>query len=195
MLTGLLRFIAEENAAHTAEALLAEFGTLGGILSASAERLSRSASASPHVVRYLGLLGQSIVETLRTEAMRTIEIRTGDDLVRYLYADMARKNAEEFRVLYLDTRRALIADEIANRGSLSEVVVHTREIVRRALDLGARHLILIHNHPSGDPSPSDADLRMTRELEQATRWFDIVVDDHIIIGRSGSVSLRRRGLI
>lgn len=187
--------MAGDRATQIAAALLSAFGSLADILSAPPERLAQTLAGETVISAYLGLIGQTLLHLLRAEALRGPEIRTGDELLNYLFADMARKTFEEFRVLFLDGRRALIADEVANRGSLSEVSVHTREIVKRALDLGAQRLILIHNHPSGDPHPSEADLRMTRELEQACRWFDMIVDDHLIIGRTGAVSLRRRGLL
>ena len=118
-----------------------------------------------------------------------------DALLDYLRADMAHEAIERVRVLFLNTRNALISDELMWKGAVDESAVHIREIMRRALDLQASAIIVVHNHPSGDPSPSKQDIRLTRDLAEAGRHLNVTLHDHIIIGASGYSSLRAMGLI
>ena len=108
---------------------------------------------------------------------------------------MARAQIEEFRVLFLDRKNVLVADEVQNRGTVDHTPVYPREIVKRALELGASSLILVHNHPSGDPTPSKADIAMTREIVGAARALAIAVHDHLVIGRAGHASFKSLGLL
>ena len=116
-------------------------------------------------------------------------------LFRSLMIDMAHLNHERVRVLYLDVRNRLIDDHLLADGSVDEATVHPREVVKRALDLGASALILVHNHPSGSPEPSRADIQLTNRIAEAGRLLGIVVHDHVIIGKTGHVSLRAKGLV
>ena len=116
-------------------------------------------------------------------------------LLDYLHADMAHHAIERFRVLHLNTRNMLIRDEVMSQGSIDQASVHVREVIRRAIDLGAAAIILVHNHPSGDPAPSRADIDITRAIADAARPLGIAVHDHIVIGAQGHVSLRAKGLI
>jgi len=118
-----------------------------------------------------------------------------DKLVAYLSSVMARAEVEEFRVLFLDARNRLLADELQARGTVNHTPVYPREVVKRALEVGATALILAHNHPSGDPTPSRADLEMTAEIQQAAAIMGIVLHDHIILGNGRHVSFRREGHI
>ena len=118
-----------------------------------------------------------------------------DRLLDYLTVAMAHRSIEEFRVLYLDNRNRLIADEIASRGTVNHTQVYVREVVKRALEKHATALILVHNHPSGETSPSRDDIEMTREVERAAATMEIVVHDHLIIGKGRWTSLRREGLM
>jgi DNA repair protein RadC len=108
---------------------------------------------------------------------------------------MARSPHEEFRVLFLDRKNILIADEVQARGTIDHTPVYPREIVKRALELGASAIILVHNHPSGDPTPSRADIEMTREVAAAAKALNIAVHDHLVVGRSGHASFKSLGLI
>jgi DNA repair protein RadC len=108
---------------------------------------------------------------------------------------MAREQTEAFRVLFLDRKNILIADEVQNRGTIDHTPVYPREIVKRALELGASSLILVHNHPSGDPTPSRADIEMTREIASAAKALHIAVHDHLVIGRGGHASFKSLGLL
>lgn len=116
-------------------------------------------------------------------------------LIDYLTIDMAHLNHERVRVLYLDTRNRLILDHLLTDGSIDEAAIHPREVVKQALDLGASALILVHNHPSGSPEPSRADIHITGRIAEAGRLLGIVVHDHVIIGKEGHVSLKAKGLI
>ena len=116
-------------------------------------------------------------------------------LLDYLTIDMAHLTVERVRVLYLDTRNRLIVDHHVGDGSVDEAAIHPREVVRKALDVGATALILVHNHPSGNPEPSRADIDITRRIAEAGRLLGIVVHDHVIVGREGHVSLKAKGLI
>ena len=108
---------------------------------------------------------------------------------------MARSEKEEFRVLFLDRKNDLIADEVQNRGTIDHTPVYPREIIKRALELGASSIILVHNHPSGDPTPSKADIAMTREIAGAAKALSIAVHDHLVIGRGGHASFKSLGLL
>ena len=116
-------------------------------------------------------------------------------LIDYLTIDMAHLTRERVRVLYLNARNMLILDEHSGDGSIDEAAIHPREVIRRALDLGATALILVHNHPSGNPQPSRADIDITRRIAEAGRLLGVTVHDHVVIGREGHVSLRAQGLI
>mgnify|MGYP000181445056 CR=1 FL=1 len=116
-------------------------------------------------------------------------------LIDYLTIAMAHLKVEQVRVLFLDVRNQLIADEVQGEGSIDEAAVHPREIIKRALDLGAGAIILVHNHPSGSPEPSRADIQITNKIAEAGRLLGVVVHDHVIIGRQGHVSLKAKGLI
>jgi DNA repair protein RadC len=118
-----------------------------------------------------------------------------DALMAYLNAVMARERVEQFRVLFLDTRNRLIADEAQSRGTVNHTPVYPREVVKRALELHATAIILAHNHPSGDPQPSRADMDMTREIAAAASALGIVMHDHVIIGNGRWLSMRREGML
>lgn len=116
-------------------------------------------------------------------------------LLDYCTAAMARSQTEEFRVLFLDRKNMLVADEVLNRGTVDHAPVYPREIVKRALELNASALILVHNHPSGDPAPSKADIAMTREVAAAAKALGIAIHDHLVIGRCGHASFKSLGLL
>jgi DNA repair protein RadC len=116
-------------------------------------------------------------------------------LLDYCVAAMARTQREEFRVLFLDRKNVLIADEVQTRGTIDHTPVYPREIVKRALELGASAIILVHNHPSGDPTPSRADIEMTRDIASAAKPLGIAVHDHLVIGRAGHASFKSLGLL
>lgn len=136
-----------------------------------------------------------MMHVLRTPVRHGPILVGSDALIDYLHADMAYSQTERVRVLHLNSRNILLRDEVVSRGTVDGAAVHVREIIARALELGSSGLILVHNHPSGDPTPSDEDVETTRILVDAARPFDIVVHDHLIVGAHSLVSLRAGGMI
>jgi DNA repair protein RadC len=122
-------------------------------------------------------------------------LKNWDALMDYLNAALARERVEQFRILFLDHRNRLIADEVQTRGTVNHTPVFPREVARRALELNASALILAHNHPSGDPTPSAADIQMTREVAEAASAVAVLVHDHVVVGNGAWISLRREGLL
>jgi DNA repair protein RadC len=177
-----------------AKQLITEFGGLGGLLSTDAEALRR-AGLSDGVVGALKIAQASALRLLKSEVIGRPILSSWQALLDYLHADMAHQLIERVRILYLNARNMLIRDELMSEGSVDEAAVHVREVIRRTLDLGAVSLILVHNHPSGDPQPSRADIDLTRKIIEAGRHLSITVHDHVIIGRSGYKSMRSLGLI
>lgn len=178
-----------------AKALIARFGSLAGVFNADPGALAGHpgmGETSAAAVRIVSLASRRLA---RTQAAEKPLLDTWSKLIEYLTIDMAHLSVERVRVLYLDLKNRLIRDEHVADGSIDEAAIHPREVIRRALDLGASALILVHNHPSGNPEPSRADIQMTNRIAEAGRLLSITVHDHIIIGREGHVSLRAKGLI
>lgn len=183
-----------------AKLLLRTFGALAAVLNASPEKLRGLKAAgvgmttdnAVAVVRLAGALG---VRMLKREMQKETVLSSWDALVNYCCAAMADEPVEQFRVIFLNRRNAVIADEVQNRGTVDHTPVYPREIVRRAIELGATSLVLAHNHPSGDPSPSRADIDMTREIVNAARTLGVVVHDHLVIGKGRHVSFKNKGLM
>jgi len=178
-----------------ARALLARFGSFANALSAPLQDLRE--------IEGLGEAGAAALRTVQAAALRLARaevldrpvLNNWDRLLAYLTAALSRERVEQFRVLFLDTRNRLIADEAQARGTVNHTPVYPREVVRRALELQATALILVHNHPSGDPSPSRADIEMTREVKAAADSLGIVLHDHLIVGHGRHLSFRREGLL
>ncbi|TZG25144.1 RadC family protein [Sphingomonas montanisoli] len=177
-----------------ARKLLAEFGGLGGLLSADPESLAR-ADLSEGVVAALKIAEASALRLLRTKITDRPMLSSWQALADYLHADMAHRAIERVRVLHLNSKNMLIRDELISEGSVDQAAVHVREVIKRALELSSSALILVHNHPSGDPQPSRQDIALTKEIAQAGKPLGIAVHDHIIVGTSGQTSLRAQGLI
>ena len=178
-----------------AKALLREFGGIGGLLSADAEALGRVKGVGPAAAAAIRIAHAIAIRLLRAEACERPVLSNWQALLDYLRADMAHHAVERFRVLHLNTRNMLIRDEVMSEGSIDQAAVHVREVIRRAMDLGSAAIILVHNHPSGDPAPSRADIQITRTIADAGAAMGIIVHDHIIIGRNGHVSLKAQGVI
>ncbi len=178
-----------------AKQLLAEFGGLGALLSAEPEKLKRIGGISDAAIGALLIAKATALRLLADSVRNRPVLAHWQALSDYLRADMAHHPIERVRVLHLDAKNVLIRDELVAEGSIDQATIYVREIVRRAIDLHSAALILVHNHPSGDPSPSKADIRLTRELVQAGRPLGIAVHDHLIIGRSDQSSMRSMGLI
>ena len=182
------------SSAAVAGRLLDETGSLAGAMAASAADLARL-GVPQEARRALAALRAAVVAALRRPIEGRPCLASSRALIDYLHADMAYARRERFRVLFLDNRNRLIRDEVMSEGSVHTAPVFTREVVRRALELGASALILVHNHTSGDPQPSADDIDVTHELLAAGRLFGIVVHDHLIIGRHGHVSLGLMGYL
>jgi DNA repair protein RadC len=178
------------SAAH----LLAVFRDLGAIASASDAELGRAGldtTAAADVRAFHDLA----VRLTRVEACRRPVITSWDALIAYVRVALAHQAREQFRALYLDRRNILLRDELVADGTVDHAPVYPREVIRRALDLSASALILVHNHPSGDPSPSQADIEVTRRIVDAARVFGLQVHDHLIVGRQGTTSFKQMGLL
>ncbi|MBI0473896.1 DNA repair protein RadC [Sphingomonas sp. MA1305] len=178
-----------------AKALLREFGGIGGALTADAEALRRVAGMGESSIAALKIAQAAALRLLQADVAARPVLANWQALLDYLRADMAHHGIERFRVLHLNTRNMLIRDEVMSEGSIDETAVHVREVIRRAIELGSAAVILVHNHPSGDPSPSRADIAITRSIAEAGKPLGIAVHDHLIIGTAGHASLRAAGLI
>jgi DNA repair protein RadC len=178
-----------------ARALLARFGSFAGAIAAPAIELSSIDGLGEAAIAALKLVQAAALRLARAEVMERPVLTNWDQLMAYLNAVLARERVEQFRVLFLDNRNRLLADEAQSRGTVNHTPVYPREVVKRALELHATALILAHNHPSGDPTPSKADIDMTREIGQAAETLSIVLHDHVIIGNGRWLSFRREGLL
>ncbi len=178
-----------------AKALIKDFGGFGGLLAADAEAIARVGGISEGAVAALKIAQASALRLLKEGIRERPVLASWQSLLDYLTADMAHEAIERVRVLFLNSKNVLIRDEPMWEGSVDESAVYIREIMRRALDLHATAIIVVHNHPSGDPSPSQQDIRLTRDLAEAGRHLKVTLHDHIIIGAHGYKSLRAEGLI
>ncbi|WP_256364159.1 DNA repair protein RadC [Brevundimonas sp. LM2] len=175
-----------------ARVLFERFGSLAAIVSADLPELAR-VGVGPVGLTDLKLMRILCERLARCEAARRPVISSWSALLSYIRIALAEESREQFRALFLDRRNQLIRDEMVAFGTVDHAPVYPREVVRRALDLSASALILVHNHPSGDPEPSRADITMTRTVADAAKLFDIQVHDHLIVGRDGTASLRTLG--
>ena len=175
--------------------LVDEFGSVAAVLAASRAAQERILGPGNPAIPHLGMVRTVMLHVLCKEAVEGPILASSEALLDYLYADMAHLPAERLRVLFLNSKNRLLRDEVMGEGTVSETPVYPREIMRRALEIGATALILVHNHPSGDPEPSRGDIEATRRIIEAGRPFEIRVHDHVIIARSGWASFRALGLI
>jgi DNA repair protein RadC len=176
------------------EELLDRFGGLAEMLSAETEALAAAGLSLPEIAG-LKLIRELALRFMRAELQQRPVVGSSDKLIDYCTAQIAHGRVEEFHILFLDRKNALIKDERQQRGTIDHTPVYTREVIKRALELGASALILVHNHPSGDPAPSTADITVTEDIIKAAAPLGIVVHDHLIIGRGAHTSLRDLGLI
>ncbi|MDH4745945.1 DNA repair protein RadC [Sphingomonas sp. CBMAI 2297] len=187
--------IPRQDTKPLAKALLHEFGGIAGLLTADAEALARVKGMGETSVAALKTAHAAALRLLRAEVAERPVLANWQALLDYLRADMAHHAIERFRVLHLNSKNMLIRDELMSEGTIDEAAVYVREVIARALELKSAALILVHNHPSGDPSPSRADIEITRQIAAAGKGLGIAVHDHIILGRDGHASLRGQGLI
>jgi len=191
----LFRSIPQGDLKPLAKDLIKQFGSLAGVLGATPERLMNVTGIGP-----VSAIDLKIIEAAgKRMALQAIKdkpvLGSWKDVIDYCHAAMAHSERELFRILFLDKRNCLITDEVQGVGTVDHAPVYPREVIRRALEVGATAIILVHNHPSGDPAPSTADIRMTKEIMAVSEPMGISVHDHIIIGRHGHVSMRGQKLI
>jgi DNA repair protein RadC len=194
LLAGLLRPLMGAKAVALSRTLLAEFVTLPDVLAADPLRL-RTVAKSETVARFIVLVRDAMVYSLRLRIGDFPILSSNERLIDYLHASMAYCPTEQFRVLFLNARNMLIRDEVMSVGSVLEAPVFPREVFRRALEVGATGVVLVHNHPSGNLDPSEADLNVTRRIASCGHALDIALHDHLIVTRNGFTSLKSRGLI
>jgi DNA repair protein RadC len=178
-----------------AKRLINRFGSYSGVLCAPPKDLEKVHGVGRHSIAAIKLAHAGAVRLARAEVMNRAILGNWDQLMDYLMTAMARERIEQFRILFLDTKNQLIADELQGRGTINHTPVYPREVVRRALELYAAALILVHNHPSGDPTPSIADIEMTGQMQRILQSLDISLHDHIIIGNGRWTSLKKEGFI
>ena len=178
-----------------AKALIARFGSYGEVIAAPKARLMEVDGVSEAVATQIKVVEAAALRLAQSRVMNRPVLASWAALIHYCSAAMARAEKEEFRVLFLDRKNVLVADEVLAIGTIDHTPVYPREIVKRALEIGASALILVHNHPSGDPTPSRADIEMTRAIQDAVRPLKIMVHDHVVVGRSGHASLKALGLL
>lgn len=191
----LFRAIPQKDVKPLAHRLLAVFGDFNGVLSAPAARLEQVEGVGAAVICELRIVAAAAARLARARVMHRQVISSWDALLDYCHTTMAHRPTEQFRVLFLDRKNVLIADEEQAQGTVDHVPVYPREVVKRALELNASALILVHNHPSGDPTPSEADISMTMRIREAAEVLGLTLHDHLIVGREREVSFRAEGYL
>jgi DNA repair protein RadC len=191
----LFRSIPRGDVKPLAKALIGRFGGLAAVLAASPEALKTVKGVGESVARDLGLVQEAAIRIGRERAGRRTVISSWSALLEYVRIALANEPREQFRVLFLDKKNQLILDEVMNVGTVDHAPVYPREVMRRALEVSAASLILVHNHPSGDPTPSSADVEMTRQVIAAGRTLNITIHDHLVVGRDGVASFKALGLL
>ncbi|HEX4848615.1 MAG TPA: DNA repair protein RadC [Novosphingobium sp.] len=191
----LMTAIPRRDVKPLAKSLLARFGGLAGVFNADPAALAKHPGMGETSAAALKIVALATRRLARTGVQESPVLSSWQALIEYLTIDMAHLKHERVRVLYLDTRNRLVLDDLLTDGSLDEAAIHPREVVKKALDVGAAALILVHNHPSGSPEPSRADVQITNRIAEAGRLLGITVHDHVIIGKEGHVSLKAKGLV
>ena len=191
----LFRAIPRQDVKPLARLLLDTFGDFNRVVSAAPARLSMVKGVGEAVIQELKIVEASAQRLMRAKIMNRPILSSWDALVDYCHTAMSHRETEQFRILYLDRKNVLVADEEQAKGTVDHVPVYPREVVKRALELNASALILVHNHPSGDPTPSDADIHMTAQIQDAAHVLGITVHDHLIIGKSRELSFKAQGYL
>ena len=191
----LFRAIPRQDVKPLARTLLDQFGDFNSVLAAPLSHLRAIKGVGNAVALELKIVEAAAHRLARSRVMQRHIISSWQAIIDYCHTVMAHRDTEQFRILYLDTKNVLIADEEQANGTIDHVPVYPREVVKRALELNAAALILVHNHPSGDPTPSPADIEMTTKITNAAAALDIQVHDHLIIGKSREISFRSEGLL
>ncbi len=191
----LFRSLPRRDTKLIAKALIEKFGSFAEVISAEPERLTEVKGIGDTVVIDLKLIQAAALRLSKGSVLKKTALHSWSQLLDYCRAAMAYKTTEQFRILFLDKKNFLIADEIQGQGTVDHTPVYIREVIKRSLELSASSIILVHNHPSGDVTPSRADIDMTNRIIQAAEKLDIIVHDHIIVGRDGHASFRGLKLI
>ncbi len=191
----LILAIPRRDTKPLAKRLLHDFGGISGLLSADPVAIARIDGMGDTAVAALKIVQAASLRMLRIKASEAPILASWQSLLDYLRADMAHILIERVRLLHLNGKNMLIRDEVIAEGSVDQAAVHVREVIGRAMQLGSSSIILVHNHPSGDPAPSRADITLTREIAEAGKRLGISVHDHVIIGAEGHSSMRAMGLL
>jgi DNA repair protein RadC len=178
-----------------AKRLLATFGTFAAVVNAPPQRLAEVEGVGERAIDELKLIKAAAARLAKREISSKPTLSSWPGVLEYLHLVQAHEKIEQFRILFLDKKNNLIADEVQGRGTVDHTPVYVREVVKRALELSATALILVHNHPSGDPTPSRADIDMTKLIIEAARPLGISIHDHVIVGKEGHTSFKALRLI
>ncbi|MFZ5930581.1 MAG: RadC family protein [Pseudomonadota bacterium] len=190
----LFRAIPRRDVKPLAKQLIKHFGSLADVISAEPDRL-REIVEGESVVRELKIIQAAALHMAQSAVLNKPLLSSWNAMLEYCHAAMAYEKIEAFRILFLDHKNVLIADEVQQQGTVDHTPVYPREVMKRAMNLSASAIILVHNHPSGDPTPSRADIEMTKQIIEAGRPLNVAVHDHVVIGRGKTVSFRQMGLI
>jgi DNA repair protein RadC len=191
----LFRSIPRRDVKPLAKALIARFGSFAEAIAASPQRLAEIGGVSAGVIGEFKIVEASARRFAKGEAKKRLPLGSWSEVVDYCRTSMGFAEREEFRILFLDKRNGLIADEVQGSGTVDHTPVYPREVMRRALELSATAILLVHNHPSGDPTPSNADITMTLDIIAIAKPLGVTIHDHIIVGRHGHASMRGLRLI
>lgn len=191
----LFRAIPRRDVKPLAKQLLQRFGDFNSVISAPVARLGEVSGIGAAVICELKIVEAAAHRLARARVLNRPALSSWSALMDYCKTTMAHRETEQFRILFLDRKNVLVADEEQSRGTVDHVPVYPREVVKRALELNASAIILVHNHPSGDPTPSRADIDMTKRIEQAAKPMGIVIHDHVVVGKDKDASFRSMGLI
>ena len=191
----LFRAIPRQDVKPLARQLLDTFGDFNRVITAAPARLQMVKGVGEAVVHELKIVEAAAQRMMRARVINRPVLSSWDALLDYCHTTMAHRETEQFRILFLDRKNVLIADEEQAKGTVDHVPVYPREVVKRALELNASALILVHNHPSGDPTPSESDISMTCQVQDACQTLGLVLHDHLIIGKSRELSFRATGYL
>jgi len=191
----LFQAVPRRDTKPIAKALIDKFGTYAGVLRADPAALMEFKHMGQAGAVLIKLIGDAAERLARREVLNRVVLSSWDKVIAYLRVKLVEEKTERFHILFLDVKNTLIADEQQQRGTVNHTPVYPREVVKRALELGASAIIMVHNHPSGNPAPSKADIEMTREVRDAAAKLGIVLHDHVIVGREGEASFKSLGLL
>ena len=191
----LFRAMPRRDTKPLAKAILARFGTFAEAMNAPEDLLLEVTGLGDAAVTEIRLVRAAALRLMQGEIFKRPVLSSWKEVLDYCRAVMGFEAKEQFRILFLDKRNQMIADEVQQQGTVDHTPVYVREVVKRALELSATAIVLVHNHPSGDPTPSRADIQMTKEIVAAAKPLGVVIHDHIVVGKQGHASFRGLGLI